>query len=469
MKKLLFIIPIIFGTFCITPSFAEDMCTPETCITERDDKIVGGCECTQIDITEQPDPDITDKIILDIINNCECTNNTSQCTINGKTYIIEWTKDCYPDVQNLKECPKVGTECTSHNPHSTYAECTYVLNHGKYVPSCAAKTCESGYHLWFWDNQGTGKYSMGVCRNEQQAQSYCTNWCTDEYKDKNCTPVLNGNRTTIRHNGTRHNLIDAFIGCEHETNNTPKTPDSDPTPNPQTDTGCDLTFADGQTIENVDWAESAKPGYDDTDNKITLINTPVRNITSIYTNKDKEIIKQNESGFVANYDENAPHLFDLTHINNSQIPQTERDKYTDAVAIIFKCNNGKPEITPIVSVPVPGTPNPNNGTTLSLTCERGTQCQKFDVFSAIDEQISYLQGRDFFTGSSVWKTDAGKFNTARLASDSIAGVVLGTAGGIITSKIVKKNQIKNGFEDLKCTIGGQVVATYGDEFTVSIK
>lgn len=70
---------------------------------------------------------------------------------------------------------------------------------------------------------------------------------------------------------------------------------------------------------------------------------------------------------------------------------------------------------------------------------------------------------------SVWKTSEGDFNTARLASDSIAGVVLGTAGGLITSKVVKKNQVKSGFEDIQCTIGGQKVADWHDEFTVGIQ
>ena len=70
---------------------------------------------------------------------------------------------------------------------------------------------------------------------------------------------------------------------------------------------------------------------------------------------------------------------------------------------------------------------------------------------------------------SVWKTKEGDFNTARLASDSIAGVVLGTAGGLITSKVVKKNQVKSGFEDISCTIGGQKVADWSDEFTVGIQ
>ena len=70
---------------------------------------------------------------------------------------------------------------------------------------------------------------------------------------------------------------------------------------------------------------------------------------------------------------------------------------------------------------------------------------------------------------SVWKDKEGNFNTSRLVSDSIAGVVLGTAGGLITSSVVKKNQIKSGFEDVVCTVGGQEVGSYGDEITVGIQ
>lgn len=81
--------------------------------------------------------------------------------------------------------------------------------------------------------------------------------------------------------------------------------------------------------------------------------------------------------------------------------------------------------------------------------------------------------KNTFTGlglsKSVWKDKQGDFNYSRLISDSIAGVVLGTAGGLITSHIVKKNQISSGFENIMCTIGGQSVASYGDEFSVGIQ
>ena len=70
---------------------------------------------------------------------------------------------------------------------------------------------------------------------------------------------------------------------------------------------------------------------------------------------------------------------------------------------------------------------------------------------------------------SEWKNADGKFNTARLASDSIAGVVLGTAGGLITSSVMKKHQAADGFEDLKCVVGGQSVAGWGDVFNVGIQ
>ena len=71
--------------------------------------------------------------------------------------------------------------------------------------------------------------------------------------------------------------------------------------------------------------------------------------------------------------------------------------------------------------------------------------------------------------TTVWKTADGKFNTSRLLSDSVAGVVLGTTGALVTSHIVKKNQIENGFEDISCTVGGQVVAGWADQFRVGIQ
>ncbi len=87
----------------------------------------------------------------------------------------------------------------------------------------------------------------------------------------------------------------------------------------------------------------------------------------------------------------------------------------------------------------------------------------------IDAAMTNLNNITSGLETSVWKNAEGKFNTARLASDSIAGVVLGTAGGLITSSVMKKAQIEDGFEDINCTIGGQTVAGWGDEFQVGIR
>jgi len=84
-----------------------------------------------------------------------------------------------------------------------------------------------------------------------------------------------------------------------------------------------------------------------------------------------------------------------------------------------------------------------------------------------DEMSQFIDNN--FSRSVAWTNDDGEFNTKRLISDSVAVVVLGTVGGVITSKIINKTQIDNGLNYLKCTINGQNVATFGDEFIVGIQ
>ena len=72
-------------------------------------------------------------------------------------------------------------------------------------------------------------------------------------------------------------------------------------------------------------------------------------------------------------------------------------------------------------------------------------------------------------GLSKWRTADGEFNKARLASDLTAGVVLGTTGALVTASVVKKKQVKDGFESLGCTVGGQHVGDWGDTFHISGK
>ena len=89
-----------------------------------------------------------------------------------------------------------------------------------------------------------------------------------------------------------------------------------------------------------------------------------------------------------------------------------------------------------------------------------------EIESELDSKYASLSATIGGFKKNVWRDEDGNFNTARLASDSIAGVVLGTVGGIVTANLVKKAQVKQGFEDIGCYIGGQSVANYGDEFMV---
>lgn len=153
-----------------------------------------------------------------------------------------------------------------------------------------------------------------------------------------------------------------------------------------------------------------------------------------------------------------------------------------------------PVIPPVIIPPVDPVPEPctdpdnmdsNCKCVVPETVERGGKCVCRDSDKVIkngkceysDEYIGRLEieldskysGLTATIGGfekNVWRDENGEFNTARLASDSIAGVVLGTVGGIVTANLVKKAQIKQGFEDIGCYIGGQSVAGYGDEFYV---
>ncbi len=82
----------------------------------------------------------------------------------------------------------------------------------------------------------------------------------------------------------------------------------------------------------------------------------------------------------------------------------------------------------------------------------------------IKEKHSVLEEMRLQFDSSVWRDKEGKLNVARIVSDSVAGVALGTTGGVVINNMMKKDQVEDGFEDLKCKIGTEVVAEWGEVF-----
>ena len=125
---------------------------------------------------------------------------------------------------------------------------------------------------------------------------------------------------------------------------------------------------------------------------------------------------------------------------------------TEAVKNKFK------ELCPSHTVSTTIVTGGNNGGNTTVNAELQNAKTKLDSFF-----------RDAEANRSGWKTADGKFNSTRLASDITAGVVLGTVGGVVSGVVIKKKQVEKGFDALHCTVGGQKVADWGDEFSVGLQ
>ncbi len=169
-----------------------------------------------------------------------------------------------------------------------------------------------------------------------------------------------------------------------------------------------------------------------------------------------------------------------TNVNHSDNPQTyqcDKTKLSNLPAWKTLCASHNDILNSITELETycSGKPNQEGFLELYFTLKSAvtTTCAGTQNTTIIEADITttynHLKSIHDKFNVTVWKDAEGNFNTARLASDSIAGVVLGTAGGLITSHVVKKNQVENGFEDIKCTIGGQNVAAWGDQFRVGIQ
>jgi hypothetical protein len=108
------------------------------------------------------------------------------------------------------------------------------------------------------------------------------------------------------------------------------------------------------------------------------------------------------------------------------------------------------------------------GQSVSTDTSSGTASVDVTLAQAKSKVDSYIASVKS-SKRDVWKDAEGKFNTARLASDLTAGIVLGTVGGVVSGVVIKKKQVEKGFEALHCTVGGQKVAGWGDEFMVGLQ
>lgn len=105
-----------------------------------------------------------------------------------------------------------------------------------------------------------------------------------------------------------------------------------------------------------------------------------------------------------------------------------------------------------------------NGAYGVITPEGPSQAEISNATGRLDSLFKSAE-----TNADVWKDAEGKFNTARLASDLTAGVVLGTVGGVVSGVVITKTQKEKGFDALHCTVGGQKMADWGDVFQVTFR
>ena len=324
------------------------------------------------------------------------------------------------------------------------------------------KTLQNGYYLWVSSRNVSNPQtyddykSEGVCIHKSWCDKLTCSTCTEKtlhtfkWHGQNATDEICYNKSSLEQPESNTDP-EQYVNMEPEQNDEsviiPKN-DVPPAIPPKT---CKLTFSNGTQIDNVVSAYSAKR-----DLARTRYNTLNRNahpdIASLYRDYQNNYIRQNVDATGLNYNIQTPHLFDLTKINNIDIPKDQSKRLKSAGYVSFNCDSENPFI---IEEP---------RATASIVCTAKFECKTATIFDQLDPDLD-----NYFVRSYVWKDAEGNFNTARLISDSVAGVVLGTVGGVVTSSIVKKNQVKKGFESLKCTIGGQDIATYGDEFTIGLK
>ena len=348
-----------------------------------------------------------------------------------------------------------GTDCTASHPDKGRTQIAVCISQ-----SCTAIKCTNNNWLYWQKTAGRDLHSTGRCYSQSTIQKLCKTSCEEE--TENCIPTYDKIEWHKEYNKKYQPVDRAY--CDHVPNKIPGqeiklpeppepvlVPPVSPLPEIPAIQSCDLEFSDGNQLTMVETGTSA--------HKHTVSYNTLAPTTDIDP-ASKYIINSTETISNLTENKNIPHLFNLIKINDTDIDTMNlgvtKTALQNAGAVIFECHQGKPVIKT--------EPKPILTTETNITCKTELDCRTSSVFDNLDAELDR-----YFIGSSVWKNDQGKFNVARLASDSIAGVVLGTVGGVVTSTVMKKNQVKNGFENLKCTIGGQDVATFGDDFQVSFR
>jgi hypothetical protein len=83
------------------------------------------------------------------------------------------------------------------------------------------------------------------------------------------------------------------------------------------------------------------------------------------------------------------------------------------------------------------------------------------------EHLDALRRNAQLAGSpSRWRTEGGDFNWLRLGLNVAAGAVVGTTAGVLTNTAIRNYQLRDGYENIRCSFGTGNTATFGEAIIV---
>ena len=345
---------------------------------------------------------------------------------------------------------EVGTSCSTTGAVEGY--CTNnVDRNGDRVKSCSAKICDKTHILWL--QKRNGKYvPYGKCQSKAAMQAICdkgvcppTCKCTLYEQDWTWTYGPTKGKTTKAY------YSDDMCRCTASKSET------------EYAKSCQYKF----TVECSDGTE------------ITDTNLRLPKIINLTQDDLSDPIVKNYYGLSDN---------DIKLCANGKIMSKENNNISEAGQGLFKkmydkdyaewikwANDNKDYVTWYCNGGMEDTGNANIVTTGGSSSYEGSVAGASYVNTNNTAEINNAKAvlSAFFAKAesdvSVWKNEEGKFNTARLASDLGAAVVLGTVGGVVSSVVIKKAQVKKGFESLQCYMHGYKVADWGDVFEASLR
>lgn len=344
----------------------------------------------------------------------------------------------------------VGTSCSTTGAVEGY--CTNNVDRdGSQVISCSAKICDDDHILWLQKRKG--KYvPYGRCQSKKAMQAICDKGvcpptCECKLIELDWTWTYGpakGKTTTAYHSDEMCRCIatktDYAKSCQYKF--TAKCND-----------GTEITDTDLRLPKIINLTQ------DDLSDPI------VKN----YYDLSDEDIKLCADGLVMSKENNNNNISEAGQRLFKKMYEKDNDEW------IKWANDNKDYVEWYCNGGMEDTENANIVTTGGSSSYEGSVAGASYVntgnTAAINNAKAVLSA--FFAKAesdvSVWKNAEGKFNTARLASDLTAGVVLGTVGGLVSSVVIKKAQVKKGFEALQCYIHGYKVADWGDVFEASLR